>query len=173
VTEAFAEANRLWFRTGRTARALSRYAEAAAAAPEDPVMALQLSRALWAVDRFAEARKALTVAEAHRDGLSDIGQLTLDQWRRLSAHRPDRHHSDLPPDRLDRDRLSDYAGDWRRVAEAADERGMGGLAAYALERWGGVPIDAEDGRDIEKILTNRDLEEALVGQLPSTQEGRS
>ena len=166
MTDPFREANRLWFRDGRTARALALYAEAAAASPTDPVVAFQLARALWAVDRFAEARDALARAQAHRNGLSDLGRVALDQWQRLSGHDPDRHHPDLPPDRLDRDRLNDYAGDWRRVAEAADERGMGGLAVYALERWGGVPIDAEDARDVDKMLTNRDLEEALVGQLP-------
>lgn len=174
MTDAFREANRLWLTEGRTARALALYAEAAAASPTDPVVAFQLARALWAVDRFAEAKDALASAQAHRNKLSDLGQLALDQWQRLSAHDPDRHHLDLPADRLDRDRLHDFAGDWRRVAEAADERGMGGLAVYALERGGGVPIDAEDARDVDKILTNRDLEEALVRQLPaSTEEGRT
>lgn len=171
MTDAFSDANRLWFREGRTSRALVRYAEAAAASPTDPTVAFQLARALWAVDRFAEAQEALASAQVHRDGLSDLGRVALDQWRRLSEHDPDRHHPDLPPDRLDRDRLGDYTGDWRRVAAAADERGMGGLAAYALERWGGVPLDAEDARDVDKMLTNRDLEEALVGQLPAVVEG--
>ena len=167
MTGPFQEANRLWFREGRTARALDRYGAAAAVAPMDPVVAFQLARVLWAVDRYAEAREALARAHAHRDGLSNLGRVALDQWQRLSAHDPERHHPDLPPDQLDRDRLGDYAGDWRRVAEAADERGMGGLAAYALERWGGVPLDAEDARDVERMLAIRDLEEALVGQLPA------
>jgi hypothetical protein len=64
--------------------------------------------------------------------------------------------------------LEDYRGDWRRIADAADERGMGGLVAYALQRWAGVPIDAEDAKDVDKMLTNRDLEEALVGRLAAT-----
>jgi hypothetical protein len=174
VTDPFREANRLWFREGRTARALARYAEAASASPTDPVVAFRLAKALWAVDRFAEARDALVSAQVNRNGLSDLGQLALDQWQRVSAYRPDRHHRDLTPDRLDRDRLEDYAGDWRRVAEAADERGMGGLAAYALDRWDGVPLDAEDARDVERMLTNRNLEEALLAQLPAPRKkGRS
>jgi len=170
MSDAFREANRLWFREGRTARALARYTEAAEAAPADPVVAFQLARVLWAVDRFAEARAALAVAQAHRDGLSDLGRLALDQWRRLSAHDPERHFPDLPTPRLDRDHLGDDGTDWRRVADAADARGMVGLAAYALERWEGVPIDAEDASDVDKMLTTRDLEEALVDQLPASGE---
>lgn len=174
MTDAFREANRLWFREGRTVRALTRFVEAAAESPADPVAAFQLGRALWAVDRFAEARDALASARAHRHGLSDLGRLALDQWLRLSEHEPERHHLNLPPERLDRDRLESCADgcahDWRRVAEAADERGMGGLAVYALERWGGVPIDGEEARDIERMLANRDREEALVGQLPASSE---
>ena len=171
MTASFREANLLWFREGRTARALARYAAAAAASPADPVVAFQFSKALWAVDRFADARDALVAAQAHRDGLSDLGRLALDRWQRVSAHHPDRAHPDLSPDRLDREQLEDYAGDWRRVAEAADERGMGGLAAYALERWDGVPIDAEDARDVERMLRNRDLEEGLVDELPASSKG--
>lgn len=167
MTNTFRDANRLWFSEGRTAQALSLYMEAAAASPTDAVVAFQLARALWAVDRFAEAKQALAAAHRHRDGLSDLGQVALDQWQRLSDHDPNRHYPDLPPKRLDRDRLEDYSGDWLEVAAAADERGMGGLAVYALERWNGVPLDAEDARDVEKMLTNRDLEEALVSQLPA------
>ena len=170
MSTAFREANRLWFREGRTAAALARYVEAAEAAPTDPAVAFQLARVLWAVDRFPEARAALAVAHAHRDGLSDLGRLALDQWRRLSAHDPERHFPDLPVERLDRDLVGDRDPDWRRVADAADERGMAGLAAYALERWDGVPLDAEDARDVDKMLTTRDLEEALVDQLPAPGE---
>jgi hypothetical protein len=166
--DAFSEANRLWFREGRTARALELYKLAAAASPDRPEVAFQLARALWAVDRFDDARAALDRARVHRDRLTDIGRVALDQWWRLSEHDPERHFPDLPPERLDRDRLEDYRGDWRRIADAADERGMGGLVAYALQRWAGVPIDAEDAKDIDKMLTNRDLEEALVGRLAAT-----
>ncbi|MBP2326042.1 hypothetical protein JOF56_006427 [Kibdelosporangium banguiense] len=163
----FLIANRLWFREGRTAKALARYTEATQAQPNNPVVAFQVARVLWAFDRFGEARAALARADANRARLSDIGRLALDQRLTLTEYPPARHYPDLPPDRLDRDLLG-AAADWRRVAQAADDREMGGLAVYALERWNGVPLDAEDARYLGRITTNRDLEEALLTQMPAS-----
>ena len=59
----------------------------------------------------------------------------------------------------------------RELIRMRERQMKGSLARLAnpraLERWNGVPLDAEDARDVEKMLTNRDLEEALVSQLPA------
>jgi hypothetical protein len=166
---AFAEANRLWFEEGRTARALDAYAEAHRAAPTDPVVAFQYARALWAVDRFDEARAVLDKAITQRARLDAISQMLLDQWHGILRRPLPEPSLGVPPAAvLDRDRLDadpSLVGNWRRVAEAAHERGMDGLAVYALDRWGGVPIDGEDARDLEDIASARDTNEGMLASM--------
>lgn len=167
--DTFARANQLWFREGRTVEALAAYEEAVRAAPADPVFAFQFARALWSMDRFDQARFLLEQAHAHRNNLSATGQRVLEHWRTwLKERPPERYFPELPPALLDRDRLE--AGpmpvaDWRTVADAAAVRRMWGLAVYALDRWGGVPIDAEEAKEIGHIETNRDIEETMLAQM--------
>lgn len=168
ASKAFSDANRMWFREGRTARALAEYRRAAEAAPTDPVVAFQLARALWAVGRRDEARHWLERAADQQSRLSDLGRDMLEHWldltRRPAALLPS---SDLPDDELDRDRLeaSDQPFSWRTVAEVAASRGMHGLACHALDRWDGVPIDGEDARDIERIRADAHQQEALLDRM--------
>ncbi|HEX2093050.1 MAG TPA: tetratricopeptide repeat protein [Longimicrobiaceae bacterium] len=167
--ELFREANRLWFHEGRTGRALAAYEAALRAEPTDPVVAFQLARVLSALDRFDEARLLLERAWQHRGALSEAGERALERWRaRLRGPPPPRYFPELPPALLDRDRLEAdplRAPDWLTVADAAAARGMYGLAAYAMERRGGVPIDAEDAKDIDRIETRRATEEAMLAQM--------
>jgi hypothetical protein len=168
-SDIFRKANHLWFREGRTAAALRAYEEAFRLMPSDPVVAFQLSRVLWSLDRREEARSALAQAFAQSHALSRAGQRVLESWRRrLDESPPQRYFPELGPADLDRDELeksSVEVDDWRRVADAAASRKMYGLAVYALRRWDGTPIDAEDARDIGLIETNRDTEEAMLAQM--------
>ena len=174
--EIFRKANRLWFREGRTAVALQAYEEALRAAPADPVAAFQLARVLWSLDRFSESHAALERAFAHRDALSPAGHRLLENWRRRFQHGPpQRYFPEFPPELLDRDRLEAGAipaPEWRTLADAAASREMYGLAVYALRRWNGKPIDAEDARDIGKIETNRDMQEAMLADMRADHEPR-
>jgi hypothetical protein len=154
VSRAFAEGNRLWFDEGRTARALRRYQQAARERPEDAAVAFQYAVALWAVDRFAEAAAMVDRARRLAHRLGEPARETLEIWLpALEDPSPPRHFPEFPPAELDRDRLSGDQPDrdWRAVAFAAAERMMYGVAAYALQRWGGAPIDAEAARDLSEI----------------------
>ncbi|MFY2826011.1 tetratricopeptide repeat protein [Ruegeria sp. MALMAid1280] len=165
--DPFEKANRLWFDEGCTARALAAYEVALRVAPDDPVVALQTARALWSMDRFDEAAALLEKAHTLRAGLNARGQRELDRWRdTLRSGPPDRRFPELPPEVLDRDRLN-AAGtvDWRTVADAARAREMFGLAAYAAEQVEGVPIDAEDARDILDHGTRAMLERDYLQNL--------
>lgn len=158
MSRAFAQGNRLWFDEGRTARALRWYQQAARERPDDAAVAFQYAVALWAVDRFEEAAAMTGRARhlAHR--LSEPARETLEIWLPdLEDPSPSRHYPEFPPAELDRDRLSgDQPGrDWRAVAFAAAERMMYGVAAYALQRWGGAPVDAEAARDLSEISSRQ------------------
>jgi hypothetical protein len=166
--DLFETANRLWFREGRTSKALAAYQQALETAPSDPVVAFQLARALSAFDRVTEARTIVERASAQRDRLSPFGQRALDRLRDRLAHPRETPFPDVPPASLDRDRLDAGAlpiDDWRTIADAAAARGMHGLAVYAIDRWHGVPIDAEDARDLGTIQTTRDLEESVLPKM--------
>ena len=170
MTDAFARANRHWF-DGRIAAALREYEVAHEAAPDDPVVVYQWSVALWAVDRFKEARHAAAVAARHAARLSDIGRIALRQWQQVVERLPERHAPEIPVELLDRDALEERrVDDWRRVAEAAHERGMSGLARYAIDQWDGTPLDAEDARDIGRLTGDahgdRSLLEQMAGPAP-------
>jgi hypothetical protein len=148
----FARANELWAREGRTARALELYRLAQQAHPRDPVVAFQYARALWAVDRLAEAAAMLAITDAHRDQLSPAGAMLLDLW--LEQVRQSPPPAGLPLETLDRDVLErqlDGGWDWRGVAESAADREMPGLARWALEQWDGVPLDADDMDDLARV----------------------
>jgi hypothetical protein len=171
--DLFEAANRLWFHEGRTARALAAYREAVRAAPDDPVVAFQAARALWSFDRYHEARGLLEDAHRLREKLSPAGQRILDDWREeLSGPSRQRPFPEIPASSLDRDRLDTGElpeGGWLEVADAAAARRIYGVAAYALDQWEGVPIDAEDAKDIGKVYTDRHLDEAM---LPGMYAGR-
>jgi hypothetical protein len=154
VSRAFAQGNRLWFDEGRTARALRWYRQAARERPDDAAVAFQYAVALWAVDRFAEAEAMVDRARHLAHQLSEPARETLEIWLPdLEDPSPPRHFPEFPPEELDRDRLSGDQPDrdWRAMADAAAERMMYGVAAYALERWGGAPIDGEDAKDLSEI----------------------
>ena len=165
----FARANVLWFREGRTAKALAAYEAALRATPHDPVVAFQFARALWSVGRFDQARALLERAGSLQDRLTTTGRRALDGWLMDVAGAPPEYpYPELAADLLDRDRLDAGPlpeGGWRMVADAAAARGMFGLAAYAIDRWGGVPLDAEEAKEIGGIFTHRDAEEAMLAQM--------
>jgi len=174
MSDTFERANRLWFHEGRTFEALAAYEEALRATPVDPVLAFQFARALWSMDRFDEARFLLEQARMHSSNLSATGQRLLESWRtKLQQRPPERPLPELPPALLDRDRLE--AGplpvsDWLTVADAAAARRMYGLALYALDRRGGVHIDAEDAMEMDHIETNRNIEETMLAQMYANSE---
>jgi hypothetical protein len=81
---------------------------------------------------------------------------------------PERLFPQVTPAMLDRDQLekdADADWDWRMIADAASVRRMFGLAAYAIEQWEGIPLDAEDAKDIDDIETNRAMEENMLVQM--------
>jgi tetratricopeptide (TPR) repeat protein len=165
----FKRANVLWFREGRTARALDAYEAALRAAPDDPVVAFQFARALWSVGRFDRARVLLERAGSLQDRLSSTGRRVLEGWLMdVAGPPPEYPYPQLDANMLDRDRLDAGPlpeGGWRMVAAAAAARSMFGLAAYAIDRWGGVPFDADEAKEIGHILTSRDAEEAMLAQM--------
>lgn len=169
MSEAFEKANRLWFHEGRTAAALAAYEQALRETPADPVLAFQLARVLWSLDRFDRARSLLQQSANHRESLSEGGQSVLEMWiAKLEQPPPERPFAQLTPAMLDRDQLKEDAEadwDWRMIADAASARKMFGLAAYAIEQWEGVPLDAEDAKDIDDIETNRAMEENMLVQM--------
>jgi hypothetical protein len=157
-SHSFTEANRFWFDEGRTARALRRYADAARERPKDPAVLLQYGLSLWGVDRFGEAKDELLKARQQQHMLTERGRLTLEAWLPQFIEDPaPRHYPEFAPDQLDRDRLVQRGpeADWRAVADAAAERRMFGVVRFALERWGGVPIDAQDARELDEINAER------------------
>lgn len=163
--EVFEQANRLWNREGRTAAALDLYSRAVEELPDDPVVAFQYAVALRAVDRHDEAVRMVDRTRGLADRLGREGAESLlalaERLRR--PHPPDRF-SEYPPQLLDRDRLTDAGDemDWRSVADAALLRQMYGVATYALERWQGVPIDAEDARDLDAFVDASTLHESVL-----------
>jgi hypothetical protein len=153
MSRTFDRANQLWLREGRTAAALVEYARAAAERPTDPVISFQYATALRAVDRFTEAAEMFRRARRHADELDDERRETLLALLPVEADTEQRTYPRFDPSMLDRDRLADLAddADWRSIADAADQRAMPGVAEYALDRWGGAPIDAEDAREVSRI----------------------
>jgi len=157
-SRAFTDANRLWFDEGRTARALERYRQAAAERPEDPAVLLQYGLALWGMDRFDAASDLLFRALQQQHVLTERGRLLLEAWVAEFTEDPARrHYPELAPSELDRDRLTTLEPDtdWRTLADAAAERRMFGVASFALERWGSVPVDADDARDLDALNSER------------------
>ena len=168
MSEAFEKANRLWFHEGRTAAALAAYEEALSETPGDPVLAFQLARVLWSVDQFDRARSLLQQSANHQESLSEGGQSVLEMWIAKLEQPPERLFPQVTPAMLDRDQLekdADADWDWRMIADAASVRRMFGLAAYAIEQWEGIPLDAEDAKDIDDIETNRAMEENMLVQM--------
>jgi hypothetical protein len=176
MSRTFAQANRLWFDEGRTARALRRYAHAVQERPEDPAVLFQCGVALWAVDRFDEATTRLLSARARAHALTEPGRLTLEAWLpQFVEDPPRRHYPELAPEELDSDRFTAEApgGDWRVVADCAAERRMYGVAQIALERWGGPPLDGEDARELDAMrIEAEELLSAIRTLQQSTRTGR-
>lgn len=176
MSRLFDSANRLWFEEGRTAKALAAYEAAFREAPDDPVVAFQLADVLSSFDRLAEARAMLDRVQANRDRLSPSAQLLLDVRRAGMRGQPEeRPFPELPPAKLDRDYFETHPlppGGWETVASAAAVRGMYGLAAYALDQWKGVPVDADEAKEFDRIHSRRDTQEAALKQMYST-PGRS
>lgn len=174
MNDTFEKANRLWFHEGRSHAALAAYEEALRETPDDPVLAFQLARVLWSMDRFNEARAMLNHAAMHRENLNASGQSVLDMWTaKLRQQPPERPFPKLMPALLDRDRLEVDAlpvGDWRTIADAAAARRMFGLASYALSQWDGAPLDAEDAKEIDSIETNCEMEENMLAQMYANSE---
>lgn len=166
MTRTFDTANRLWFQEGRTAKALAAYEQAFRETPDDPVVAFQLAQVLWSFDRLEEARAMLDRAYTNRDKLDPDSQLLLDVRRTgLQGQQPERSFRELSSGQLDRDHLETHPlppGGWETVAAAAAARGMVGLAAYALDQWGGVPIDAEEAKEFDRIYSRRSLQERAI-----------
>lgn len=166
MTETFEAANRFWNMEGRTAAALDLYARASAESPDDPVVAFQHALALWATDRFDEAagavRRALGLADRLGEEAEDLVALAEPLARPTARNFPE-----LPATLLDRDRLSARGDDldWRAVADAASQRQMHGVATYALERWRGVPVDAEDARELDAIEAAGSAHESVLREL--------
>jgi hypothetical protein len=161
----FEQANRLWNREGRTAAALDLYARAIEEQPDDPVVAFQYAVALRAVDRHDEAVRMVDRARALADRLGKEGAESLVALAdRLRRPHPADQFRNYPPQRLDRDLLAGAGDevDWRSVADAALLRQMYGLATYALGRWQGAPIDAEDARDLDAVVDASTLHESVL-----------
>ncbi len=170
VTRAqrFAQANDLWFENGATGRALALYRELADDDPRDPVARYQLSRALWALGAFEEARAHAEAAHAHRERLSDAGRETLDGWRaRIAAPPAPWRYSGIGPELLDSDvleRKDASPGEWQAVGLAAAERDLHGLAAEALGRGITWP-DHEQMREVEHERLDAGLERHLLERM--------
>ncbi|QEU97903.1 tetratricopeptide repeat protein [Streptomyces kanamyceticus] len=161
----FEEANRLWFEEGRTARALRLYESALRERPDDPAVLLQYGIALWSVDRFDEATALLERASDLREPLAEPGRLTLEAWipQFVGAPAP-RHYPEFTPEELDRDGFGAVpaGADWRLIADCAAERRMFGVAEHALRRWGGVPLDGADARELDEIRTDHEAQLGAV-----------
>ena len=155
MSRTFDRANQLWLREGRTAAALDEYARAAAEQPTNPIIALQYAAALRAVDRFADAAEMTARARRYAGELDGEHRDTLLALLPAPHDVEQRTYPQFEPAVLDRDRLAGNPDDtdWRSIADAADQRGMPGVAEYALDRWGGTPIDAEDAREVSRIRT--------------------
>ncbi|MFL6164112.1 MAG: tetratricopeptide repeat protein [Jatrophihabitantaceae bacterium] len=165
---SFIRANALWLREGRTARALRLYRQAQQEDPADPVVAFQYACALWACEQRTEAAAMMAIAEEHREQLSRVGAMLIDQWRDRVRQPPPSTPDDLPLDLLDRDVLEhqpEPERGWRGLAEVAAAREMPGLARWALEQWNGVPLDADDLDDLARIERTAANTEAMLAEL--------
>lgn len=163
---AFERANRLWFHEGRTRRAVAAYETARKADPADPLVAFQLARVLWSIDRFDDARALLERAHAHRNRLTRVGREVVAEWREDASHPPPRRgYPGLPPELLDRDRLGSRPRvGWLRVADAASARRMWGLAHHAFQHIRG-PVDHDLAKDMDRVETMRHADEAMLAQM--------
>lgn len=136
--QLFKEANELWFVDGYTRRALARYQEAARLDPTDPVILVQLARALWAFSRLEEARDLLNAAQRFPQRLSLLGvNILANEVSKLSNPSPFRHALPVAPAELDLELLKTRSltfQQWMDVAFGAGERGMLGLAAHAFSQ---------------------------------------
>lgn len=150
----FDEANRLWFEQGRTNKALSLYREAVKQDPTDPVILYQIANVLWAFERFNEAKEMFLIAQQYQDRLSTHGKkIFAEQKQRVMETTSFRFLLPVPATEFDFEKL-DAMGlthrQWLKVAFAAEERRIFGLAAYALER--GMPFtDPDTERDRRKL----------------------
>ena len=166
---SFKKANQLWFDQGRTAKSVVAYQQAMQEEPNNPVVAFQYARVLWSLDRYDEARFLITQAQVFKHLLSALGKITIDQWNtRLQQPPVIRLFPQFNPDQLDRDQLDSgqiEVDDWLTIADAANAREMYGLALYALQQWGGNPIDAEDMREMGQIETNCENDNVMLAHM--------
>jgi hypothetical protein len=144
-------ADRLWYLDGRAGPALALYRRAARAAPADPVAWFGLARALRAVGRADEARDALANARLHAGALSPVGREILAAEEARAAQEP-AFRTELPDGALDVAALefAGISGDgWLRIASAAEERGIYGLARWAYAHAGGGRDTLEQAGEME------------------------
>jgi hypothetical protein len=170
----FDEANKLWYKEGRTNQALEIYRKALKHDPTHAVILFQLARVLRAFGQIGQAREALALAEKHIDRLSALGKKMLDEEKqKLFGSSPIRYslpvaNSELDIERLEAKGLS--TNQWFEIALTAEEREMFGVAANAYERSSGSFIDFELGREQEKMKLRAENALALLDKMRAETE---
>jgi len=173
----FKEANDLWFYQGLTNLALERYRAAVKSDPTNPTLLYQLGCVLSAFSRFEEAQAAFEAARSLSHRMSPRGKELLAQEIHALSQ-PVRYRLPLSVTVADLDvAVLEYRHlsrmQWLDTSDAAGERGMYGVAAFALDQGSQSLHDrelAEDERAIRRaarVAINRlNVIGAASGQTP-------
>ena len=158
VLAIVSSANQQWLWDGRTHKAAALYEKAARLSAADPVILFQSARAQWALGRVDAARATLNTARSRTRHLSGLGLDRLTKFERQLANGPRaKLPRQLQSDDLDVDRLEQVSlspSEWSALADAAEERGVYGVAFFARGRAKG-PITVIDEEKEEWELVKR------------------
>jgi len=162
--ELFEKANRLWFFEGQTRQAVDLYRQVLHTSPDDPVILFQWARVMWSREQPEDARRALQKAQAHSSLLSSHGAESIKMLEKsIQQSGGFKRKPPIPIEALDVSQLQQKtlsSDDWMRVADAAQERGMYGVALYAFEQGKGSVVSFDEEREHNELI--KDAKSALA-----------
>ena len=137
IMRGFNEGNQLWFNEGRYGKAKYIYLDALKHDPSCPAILYQLANVYWTFGEFDEVKKTVELLEKHHNRLGEFGRKIFHQEKpRLLETSSFKTKMPQKVKRLDYEYIvsmdfSKYS--WMRIFDAARERHLFKLAAYAVK----------------------------------------